>query len=196
VGETCSSPERTKYFARSRHVAVEHFDDGAVVLFVSKRRLIVLDHRQSQLVQYFDGGQTLAQVVVDYAASSGLSEEEALKTINSACEELVEAQVLVSGQVSSEKGARLRMLYLQNPDVNIREEDADGALLFDPDTNRIKLLNGTGLYIWKQCREPRTPDDIVASVKEQFEDVPENEIAEDVKVFLDSMVANGLLGVS
>ena len=41
--------------------------------------------------------------------------------------------------------------YLCNPDVVLREEDEDGGLLFNPDTNQIRVLNHTGLFIWKLC---------------------------------------------
>jgi len=37
--------------------------------------------------------------------------------------------------------------YLCNPDVVLREEDEDGGLLFNPDTNQIRVLNHTGLFI-------------------------------------------------
>jgi len=41
-------------------------------------------------------------------------------------------------------------LYSQNPDVVLREEP-DGALLFNPDTNQIRVINTTGLFIWRAC---------------------------------------------
>jgi hypothetical protein len=41
---------------------------------------------------------------------------------------------------------------VRNPDVVLREEDPDGALLFNPDTNQIRVINTTGLFIWKPCR--------------------------------------------
>ncbi len=40
--------------------------------------------------------------------------------------------------------------YLCNPDVVLREEDKSGALLFNPDTNQVKVINNTGLFIWNQ----------------------------------------------
>ena len=42
-------------------------------------------------------------------------------------------------------------LLIRNPDVVLREEDPSGALLFNPDTNQIRVINGTGLFIWKHC---------------------------------------------
>jgi hypothetical protein len=85
--------------------------------------------------------------------------------------------------------------YLKNPDVGLREEDPDeGALLFNPDTNRIQVINTTGLFIWKQCDEVHTLDEIVAEVQKGFEDVPLEQVAQDVQQFVDRMVASGFIG--
>lgn len=32
---------------------------------------------------------------------------------------------------------------IRNPDVVLREENPDGALLFNPDTNQIRVINTT-----------------------------------------------------
>ncbi len=49
-------------------------------------------------------------------------------------------------------------IYLVNPDVVLREEDEDGGLLFNPDTNQVKVVNSTGLFIWKQFASANQPD--------------------------------------
>jgi hypothetical protein len=36
----------------------------------------------------------------------------------------------------------LSIFYLRNPDVVLREEDPDGGLLFNPDTNQVKVITG------------------------------------------------------
>ena len=38
--------------------------------------------------------------------------------------------------------------YYRNPDVVIHEEDPDGALVYNPDTDQIKVINQTGFFIW------------------------------------------------
>jgi hypothetical protein len=85
--------------------------------------------------------------------------------------------------------------YLRNPDVVLREEDPEeGALLFNPDTNQVKVINTTGLFIWKQCSESRTVDEIIAEVQKYFEDVPLEQVAQDVQEFVDGMSASGFIG--
>ena len=86
--------------------------------------------------------------------------------------------------------------YLRNPDVVLREEDEDGGLLFNPDTNVVKLINATGLFIWKECNCARRMDDIVMVVRNAFDEVPEEQVTQDVKEFIDYMVAAGFFGVA
>lgn len=86
-------------------------------------------------------------------------------------------------------------LLVRNPDVILREEDPDGALLFNPDTNQIRVINPTGLFIWKQCDGKKDMPAIIAALKEEFEGVPEKEVDAEVKAFVDDIRANGFIGV-
>ena len=60
-----------------------------------------------------------------------------------------------------------RESFIRNPDVVLREEDPDGALLFNPDTNQIRILNATGLFIWKHCDGKKDMLAIVNALKDQ-----------------------------
>ena len=84
--------------------------------------------------------------------------------------------------------------YFINPDVVLREEDPDGALLFNPDTNDVKVLNTTGLFIWKLCQDKQTQSSITKAVKAHFQDVPEQQVQEDLLKFLKQMTESGFLG--
>jgi hypothetical protein len=81
-----------------------------------------------------------------------------------------------------------------NPDVVLREEDEDGGLLFNPDTNEIKVINTTGLFIWKQCARGSNPDTILSALRREFSDIPEESVHQDIKEYLELMVAAGFLG--
>ena len=76
----------------------------------------------------------------------------------------------------------------------LREEDPDGALLFNPDTNQIRVINTTGLFIWKHCDGKRDLPAIVSALKKAFASVPEAEVEGQVKAFVDDMRTNGFLG--
>jgi hypothetical protein len=84
--------------------------------------------------------------------------------------------------------------YVKNPDIVVREESQDGGLLFNPDTNEIKLLNATGLFIWELCDGEREIDAIVAALQDAFDGLPDDEIADQVQAFLEEMEAAGLVG--
>jgi hypothetical protein len=84
---------------------------------------------------------------------------------------------------------------IRNPDVVLREEDPDGALLFNPDTNQIRVINTTGLFIWKHCDGKKDMPAIVTALKKTFAGVPAAEVEGQVKAFVDDMQSNGFLGI-
>ena len=86
--------------------------------------------------------------------------------------------------------------FLRNPDVILREEDEDGALLFNPDTNQVRVLNATAVFLWHLGDGSKGIPDMVAALKTQFEGVPEKEAEDHVKSFMDDMTANGFIGVA
>jgi hypothetical protein len=44
----------------------------------------------------------------------------------------------------------------------MREEDPDGGLLFNPDTNSMRVINNTGLFVWKLCDGTKSMEFITA----------------------------------
>jgi sensor domain CHASE-containing protein len=86
------------------------------------------------------------------------------------------------------------MRYLVNPDVSCREEGPDGALLFNPDTDAVLVINPTGLLIWQVLDQPRTRDEIVAHLLEACEDAPTDQVATDVDEFIQSLQPGGFIG--
>ena len=84
--------------------------------------------------------------------------------------------------------------YMRNPDVVLREEDPDGALLFNPDTNQIRVLNTTGLFVWKLCDGSQDLPGIVAAMQESYDKVPEDQVADQVAEYVGDMVAAGFVG--
>lgn len=84
--------------------------------------------------------------------------------------------------------------YVRNPDVVLREEDQDGALLFNPDTNQVKVTNATGLFIWQQCDGTRDLGAIATAIQEAFDEVSADQVAHDVKEFIEGMITSGFIG--
>jgi hypothetical protein len=84
--------------------------------------------------------------------------------------------------------------YMVNPDVVLREEDEEGGLLFNPDTNQVKVLNLTGLFIWKLCDGKTNLNTILEAIKQEFESVPDEQVENDAQNFIDGLMQAGFIG--
>lgn len=80
-----------------------------------------------------------------------------------------------------------------NPLVVLREEFDDWAILFDPDTGDGFGLNPVSVFIWKRLNGQHTIEDILAELRENCEDVPEDAKAY-LKDFIQDLVERGLAG--
>jgi len=83
---------------------------------------------------------------------------------------------------------------LCNPDVVLREEDEDGGLLFNPDNNAVKIVNSTGLFIWKNFQSVNSPEKVAAEVVKSFEDASPAVVQADLEEFLQDMLITGFIG--
>jgi len=193
--DACSTPDIDAVFAPARHIAVEYFDSGALLLDLRRWTLTKLDDRQGWILGHLDAQRTAAQVAEAYAAAFAVTYEQAVDKVRTTCERLLKAQSLRLLRGSWKGDGMDASRYVQNPDVNLREEDEDGALLFNPDTDRVELLNSTGLYIWKLCAEGRTISEVVAAFKADFDELPEDEVASHVEEYINQMVDSGFLGM-
>jgi len=181
--------------AQSRYIALEQFDSGALLLNTRDRSLTELDTQQGWIFSNLDGHKTVGNVVKDFSNTFNTSFELSIKAVEAACNFLLKNQFarLINGSWKGDTMNATR--YIQNPDVNIREEDEDGSLLFNPDTDSVKLLNSTGLYIWKLLKKELSENEIVSAFKNDFDDVPEEEVSADVEEFITHMVDSGFIGI-
>jgi hypothetical protein len=186
----------------SKDAALETFEDGGLVLIVPERRLVELNPSAVEIVKLLDGRRTAEQVADEIAKSHDIGHDNSvtdiLKDVLELCMDLNKSGVLELQpdlQESVNMTTAVAANFLRNPDVVLREEDPDeGALLFNPDTNQVKVINTTGLFIWQQCGVARTLDEIVAEVQKGFDEVPSDQVAQDVQEFVDGMLASGFIG--
>jgi len=186
----------------SKNAVLETFEDGGLVLILPERRLVELNPSAVEIIRLLDGFRTPEQVADEIAKSNDIGHNISVTQINQdvleLCEELNQSGVLELQpdlQESLNMTTAVATQFLRNPDVVLREEDPDeGALLFNPDTNQVKVINTTGLFIWQQCGEARTLDEIVAEVQKGFDEVPSEQVAQDVQEFVDGMLATGFIG--
>ena len=79
-----------------------------------------------------------------------------------------------------------------HPEAVIREEFDDWALLFDPDTGNTFGMNPTTVLIVRTIDGKRTISDIVHTISEKFEEVPDS-VADDVENLLNGLIATGMV---
>lgn len=80
-----------------------------------------------------------------------------------------------------------------NPEIVFREEGKE-ALLFNPGSGSIKVLNQTGKVIWKLINGKRTQRQIEDKLVDKFSDVKRKQISEDLANFLNSLEKFGYIG--
>jgi len=81
---------------------------------------------------------------------------------------------------------------IANPDILLREEFDDWALLFNPNTGKGFGINPVGVFVWKLLDGKHSVNDIVEEVKKNFRNVSNN-VDEEVKRFIAALSENGLL---
>lgn len=187
-----------RIYRLSPQVAMEVFDDGALILHLADRYLLELNLTACHILQYTDGARNVNQVAQVLAQTFEISPRQALADTLELYEQMSAQGVIemVDSTVAlpTDPTTSLAVRYARNPDVVLREEDEDGGLLFNPDTNQVRVLNTTGLFIWKQCDGSRNLDEIVHALQESFEDVPLDRVDQDVREFVEEMVASGFIG--
>lgn len=185
-------------FKLSKNAILQNFDDGGLVLILPERRLVELNPSAVEILNLLDGQRTSEQAAVELSRKFDISLLHANQDVIESCNELYKSGILTLQSDEKEKNPMKNSAeekLLRNPDVVLREEDPDeGALLFNPDTNQVKVINSTGLFIWQQCGVAHTLDEIVTEVQKGFDDVPVEQVALDVKEFVDSMLLSGFIG--
>lgn len=60
-----------------------------------------------------------------------------------------------------------------SPNLVLREE-GDCALLYDPETGAVRVLNATAVAVWKLLDGRRTLAEVVDALRESFSDMDDN----------------------
>lgn len=86
----------------------------------------------------------------------------------------------------------MEKIPLKNPNIVIREEFDDWALLFDPDTGRVFGINPTGVMVWKHMDGTSSLEKISRYIAQTF-DKDYTEIIKDISDFLDHLIQNNFI---
>jgi hypothetical protein len=75
--------------------------------------------------------------------------------------------------------------YKLNQEVVLRQEE-DEAILFDPETSDVIVINSTGRYIWELLVQKLNKEEILAKVMDRFE-VTLDQAEEDLDKFISDL---------
>jgi SynChlorMet cassette protein ScmD len=82
---------------------------------------------------------------------------------------------------------------MANPEIILREEFDDWAILFDPDTGNAFGLNPIGVLIWKRLDGRSELEAIVREIRGAADPVPPD-VEDHVRAFIENAVRLGLAG--
>ena len=82
---------------------------------------------------------------------------------------------------------------IANPIVVLREEFDDWAVLFNPDTADAVGINPVGVEVWKRMDGKRTLAEIIAEIRELFDDVSDT-VLEEMTTYVDELAEGGFVG--
>jgi hypothetical protein len=196
------------------NVAIEDFGSKSLVLHCIDLRFIELNATARHLISRLDGQPlTLNQIAASLTEDYDQSLETATEDVEASIQQLVELNVIEKTDPETRKEHRHEITtaldysygenemakdvkrYIVNPDVSCREEGPDGALLFNPDTDQVLVINTTGTVIWHILAKPCSQDRVIAVLGERCRNVPEDQIAQDVTEFLERLIAKGFVGI-
>ena len=83
--------------------------------------------------------------------------------------------------------------WIASPDVVLRQEMDDWALLFEPSTGQVVGVNPVGVEVWKLLDGSHSLDEIVSELKNKFTGVPDN-LNDEVQAFFKSLIERGFIG--
>jgi PqqD family protein of HPr-rel-A system len=90
--------------------------------------------------------------------------------------------------IDESKSARLR----RDPALPFQRMDED-AIVVDPRSREVHLLNETGARIWELLETASSVDDLAEALAEEYEGVAPEALRNEVEAFLGDLGAKGLL---
>lgn len=192
--------EESPVYRLSKNAAFEAFDDGVLILNLEKVTFTELNPIARDILQATDGKNNLQAVVRALNNEYKISMEIAMQNVIELYHELLKQGIIENINYNKKRMGKMAATDLKvtqfmcNPDVVLREEDEDGGLLFNPDTNQVKVVNTSGLFIWKQFKEVNTSEKVAKVVLNNFGDATPEVVQSDLAEFLQDMLATGFIG--
>jgi PqqD family protein of HPr-rel-A system len=89
----------------------------------------------------------------------------------------------------------MKRLFKANQELVFRRE-GDEALLFNPQSGEIHLLNATGAEVWRMLAESAAPEAIVERLMADYDATDRTAVEADVRMLLEKMQRTGLVAAT
>lgn len=185
-----------RYILNSK-VSIEDFGEESLIFLPVERRLIKINSVTKDILCCLDGVCTIGEVVQRIALSYNITFDAASKDVTCIVNEL-------AGQCIVKDASRIKKIkdldkmdskiYIINHDVSCRIEKTDGAILFNPETDAVNVINPIGLAIWQALEYPRKKNEIVEYLLDVCDDVPLEQVCKDVDDFIEKLRVTGFIG--
>ena len=175
-------------YALRNAVAVENFGERALVLRCDALEMREVNAAGRNILALLDGERTVA----DIAGAAKMAAADVAAALREMERHGIVRQVAA---LSKERpGDVNEAKYLADPDVSFRPEDDDGGILYNAETDLLEVINPTAAEIWKFLAAPRTPAEVVAHLLDVCDGADREQVARDVRDFLESMRTKGFVG--
>lgn len=81
-----------------------------------------------------------------------------------------------------------------NPNLVLRVEADDCALLFDPDNGRVQMLNSTAVDLWQRLDGQRSLHDVIENLKELYDGIDETAVRQ-IMTTIETLADLGAVGI-
>ena len=167
--------------------AIEDFGDRALVLLCDSLRMRAINRVARELLARLDGERTVQDI------SGDMEPEDVRAALLEMERQGIVRRVVAWSQERPEPMSAAK--YLVNPDVSFRQEGDDGAILFNPDTDSLEVVNPVAAEIWTFLAAPRTRAEVVAHLCAVCAGAAREQVEKDVEEFIGALVKKGFIGV-
>ena len=84
--------------------------------------------------------------------------------------------------------------YQANPVVS-QADEADGAVLYNPDIDIASVVNPTGQQLWIFLQTPHTRDEMIEFFLDSYSEVSAEQAGEDLDRFIETLAPDFLLEI-
>lgn len=189
--------ENLKYSVREE-VAIEDFPDISLLFMAGQLRLLEINNTAKMVLNLMNGQKNIKEVIRNISIEFDIDAEKISPEIKDLIAYMIsegviypEVKLVKNGEINMSDSTK----FMANPDVSCRIEDEEGAILFNPDSDSTQVINPIGLDIWKSIeRNPRTLSEVISHIVDIYENVPAENVEEDVEGFIMNLHSKGFIG--